>query len=38
MGKNNVISNSQKEIDSLKDTVHQLELENAELKGAKNSK
>ena len=37
MGKDTTISNSQKEIDSLKETIHDLELENAKLKGAKST-
>lgn len=37
MGKNNEINSSQKEIESLKDKIHHLELEIAELKGPKSS-
>ncbi len=36
MGKNNAINQAQKEIEELKEKYRQLELENAELKGAKN--
>lgn len=35
MGKNNVISSSKKEIENLKEKIHQLELENVELKTPK---
>jgi uncharacterized integral membrane protein len=35
MGKNNTINNSQKEIENLKEQVHQLELANAELKSSR---
>jgi uncharacterized integral membrane protein len=35
MGKNNTINHAQKEIENLKEKYHQLELENAELKGSK---
>lgn len=35
MGKNNTISSSQKEIESLKEKIHQLELDKAELKATK---
>ena len=38
MGKNNVINSSQKEIENLKEAIHQLELENAALKGPKSPK
>ncbi len=35
MGKDNAISNSQKEIENLKEKIHQLELESIELKASK---
>lgn len=38
MGKNNVINSSQKEIETLKEKIHHLEIENAELKVSKNPK
>jgi hypothetical protein len=38
MGKNNTINSSQKEIESLKEKIHQLELENVELKAPKTPK
>lgn len=35
MGKNNAINSSQKEIENLKEQIHNLELENVELKASK---
>lgn len=37
MGKNNAIISSQKEIEDLKEKIHQLELENTQLKAPKTS-
>jgi len=38
MGKDSAINSSQKEVENLKEQIHQLELENAELKGSKASR
>lgn len=38
MGKDNTINSSQKEIESLKEKIHQLELEKAQLKTSNSNK